>query len=200
MKITEALLAEHLVFHNLFDQLEARVPRLKTLAEVKTLAELLEALMRSHSDVEDALFIGPLEHCFEQLGQRDAFIEEHHEMDRNLEHVQAAGRVGQARNLLLAAVAFSRKHFDKEERLVFPMAERVLNANTLAELGQSWLDERMRVVPEPPVGAKSAASLKLRGGRTGQRPAGNPASAARTAATRAATRVARGKSDGASRV
>ena len=34
MKITEALLAEHLVFHNLFDHIEAAAPGLKTLAEV----------------------------------------------------------------------------------------------------------------------------------------------------------------------
>jgi hypothetical protein len=38
MKITEALFAEHLVFHNMFDHIEAATPKLKTLAEVKSLA------------------------------------------------------------------------------------------------------------------------------------------------------------------
>ena len=46
--------------------------------------------------------------------------------------------IKQARQLLLAAVVSSRKHFDKEERIVFPLAERVLNAKTLAALGQTW--------------------------------------------------------------
>jgi hypothetical protein len=35
MKITEILMAEHAVFHNLFDHIEATVPKSKTLAEVK---------------------------------------------------------------------------------------------------------------------------------------------------------------------
>jgi len=74
MKITEALFAEHLVFHNMFDHIEATVPKLKTLAEVKSLAALMESLLKAHSDTEDDLFIGPLEHCFEQIGQRDAFL------------------------------------------------------------------------------------------------------------------------------
>lgn len=145
MKITEALLAEHLVFHNMFDHLEGMAPKLKTLAEVQSLAALLEAMLRAHSDTEDALFLGPLEHCFEQMGQRDAFIAEHQEIDRNLELVQKSHQVAQARRLLLAAVAYSRRHFDKEERVVFPLTERLLKAKTLTELGNRWMDQRAGV-------------------------------------------------------
>ena len=144
MKITEALLAEHMVFHNLFDHIDAKAPRLKTLAEVKLLAALMESMLKAHSDTEDVLFIGPLEHCFEQIGQRDAFIREHEEIDENLKQVQEAKQVRLACQLLLAAVAYSRKHFDKEERVVFPMAERILKGKTLAALGQTWLEQRIR--------------------------------------------------------
>jgi hemerythrin-like domain-containing protein len=147
MKITEALLAEHLVFHNMFDHIEATVPKLKTLAEVKTLAALMEAGLKAHSDTEDELFIGPLEHCFEQIGQRDAFLEEHQEIDDSLRTLRQAKQLKQARQLLLAAVAYSRRHFDKEERIVFPMAERVLNGKTLKALGQTWMEQRIRVSP-----------------------------------------------------
>ena len=145
MKITEALLAEHLVFHNLFDHIEASAPRLKTLAEVKSLAALMESMLKAHSDTEDELFIGPLEHCFEQIGQRDVFLEEHQEIDDSLKNVQEARRFKKARQQLLAAVAYSRKHFDKEERIVFPMAERVLKGKTLTALGQTWMVQRTRV-------------------------------------------------------
>ena len=145
MKITEALLAEHLVFHNLFDHIEATAPRLKTLAEIKSLAALMESMLKAHSDTEDELFIGPLEHCFEQIGQRDAFLEEHQEIDVNLKRVQEAKQVRVACQLLLAAVAYSRKHFDKEERIVFPMAERVLKGKTLTALGQTWMEQRTRM-------------------------------------------------------
>lgn len=145
MKITEALLAEHMVFHSMLDHIEATVPKLKTLAEVKSVAALMEAMLRAHSDTEDELFIGPLEHCFEQIGQRDTFIEEHQEIDQNLESIQKATQVSDARRSLLAAVTFSRRHFDKEERIIFPMAERVLKAKTLTELGQAWMAQRIRV-------------------------------------------------------
>jgi hemerythrin-like domain-containing protein len=145
MKITEALLAEHLVFHNMFDHIEATVPKLKTLAEVKSLAALMESVLKAHSDTEDELFIGPLEHCFEQIGQRDAFLEEHQEIDDSLRNLRQAKQLKQARQLLLAAVAYSRGHFDKEERIVFPMAERVLNGKTLKALGQAWMEQRVRV-------------------------------------------------------
>src|SRR5579859_3620168 len=87
MKITEALFAEHLLFHNMFDQLEVMIPALKTLPEIKALALLMESLLRAHSKTEDDLFMGPLEHCFEQIGQRESFHEEHVEIDDNLKMV-----------------------------------------------------------------------------------------------------------------
>ncbi len=146
MKITEALFAEHLVFHNMFDHIEATAPRLKTLAEVKSLGALMESLLRAHADTEDELFIGPLEHCFEQIGQRDAFLEEHQEIDASLVKIRQARQLQKARQLLIAAVAYSRVHFDKEERIVFPLAERVLNDKTLSALGQAWMEQRTRVV------------------------------------------------------
>jgi hemerythrin-like domain-containing protein len=145
MKITEALLAEHLVFQNMFDHIEVAVPKVKSLAEIKTLARLMESMLKGHSDTEDKLFIGPLEHCFEQIGQRESFHQEHVEIDDNLKLVQKATQVKQGRRLLLNAVAYSRRHFDREERVVFPMAERVLKSKTLNDLGQTWTAQRTRV-------------------------------------------------------
>ena len=142
MKITEALFAEHLVFHNVFDHLEHATPRAKTLAEVKALAAMMEAMMKAHSDTEDELFIRPLEHCFEQIGQSETFHQEHDQIDSTLTLVGKATQVKKARQLLLQAVAASRKHVDKEERIVFPMAERVLSGKTLTSLGQAWRQQR----------------------------------------------------------
>lgn len=138
MKITEALYAEHLVFHHIFDHLEKAAPKLKTVAEIKAVAALLETVLKTHSDTEDELFLGPLEHCFEQIGQRDGFLREHQEMDECLHLVQTARQARHARKLLLGAIAHSRKHFHKEERIVFPLAEQVLNPKTLTTLSQSW--------------------------------------------------------------
>jgi hemerythrin-like domain-containing protein len=148
MKITEALSAEHLVFHNLFDHIEATAPGMKTVHEVQMVAAVMESLLKAHSDTEDDLFIGPMEHCFEQYGQRDAFLREHQEMDGSLQRIRQSKSVDEARRLLMAAVAHSRQHFDKEERLVFPMAERMLKAETLEALGKAWMEQRDSAVAQ----------------------------------------------------
>jgi len=145
MKITEALLAEHVVFHSLFDQIERLIPGLGKVSEVRALAQLLEAMLQAHSKVEDELIIEPLEHCFEQLGQQDTFHEEHLEIDRSLKQCLKARNLPSARDLLQRAVAASRHHFDKEERLVFPMAEKILKARTLSSLGEQWMQRRKAI-------------------------------------------------------
>ena len=142
MKITDVLRAEHTVFHHLFDHVETTAPRLETLAEVKMLAMLVSQVLTPHSTTEDELFIKPLEHCFEQIGQSETFHEEHEAMETTLANVGKAKSVREARRQLLSAIATGRKHFDKEERIVFPMAERVLKTKTLTDLGAEWSRRR----------------------------------------------------------
>lgn len=142
MKITQALLAEHVVFHNLFDHLEQTAPKLKTLAEVRTLSSLLAAMLDAHSKIEDRLLIDPLEPSLHQLGQDKSFHDEHDEIDRTLAQVHSTRRPSEARGLLLKAVLLCRKHFDKEERIMFPLAERQLSAKSLLLLGNDWMEQR----------------------------------------------------------
>jgi len=142
MKITDVLRAEHAVFHNLFDYIEVAAPRLKTLGEVKALGALVDKVHEPHAKTEDDLFMEPLEHCFDQIGQNETFHAEHLLIDKMLSQVQAARSAVEAKRCLLRAIARCREHFDKEERIVFPMAERVLKAKTLSELGEAWLKRR----------------------------------------------------------
>ena len=142
MKITDILRAEHTVFHHLFDYIEATIPKLKTLGEVKSFATLADKVMAPHSQTEDDLFIEPLEHCFEQIGQRETFHHEHELIEQTFAKVHKARELAGAKKLLLGAITASRKHFDKEERIVFPMAERILKAKTLTDLGSEWMKRR----------------------------------------------------------
>jgi hemerythrin-like domain-containing protein len=142
MKITDVLRAEHAVFHNLFDYIEAALPRTRTLAEVKSLANIMDKLTGPHSRTEDELFIDPLEHCFDQIGHKETFHHEHERIEKMFAGIQSAGSIKVARKLLLDVVAASRKHFEKEERIVFPMAERILKAKTLTDLGSEWMKRR----------------------------------------------------------
>jgi hemerythrin-like domain-containing protein len=146
MKITEALQAEHVVFHHMFDYLETAAPKLKTLAEIKAVARLMDALLEAHSEAEDKLVLEPLDHCLDQLGQRELFHQEHEEIDRHLAEIPKARTVRKARAHLVASVLASRRHFDKEERAVFPLAERVLKSKTLNTLGKTWMEKRKHAV------------------------------------------------------
>lgn len=146
MKITDILRAEHTVFHHLFDHVEAVTPRLKTLAEVKSLATLVDKVMSPHSQTEDELFIEPLEHCFEQIGHNETFHHEHEVIEATFARLRKSKSLDDAKRLLLGAVTAARKHFDKEERIVFPLAERVLKAKTLTELGAEWVKRRVETL------------------------------------------------------
>jgi len=142
MRITEALRAEHLVFHNLIDHVETTAPKLKSLAEIRSLASTMEVMFAAHSHAEDQLFLGPMAHCFEELGQRQALLDEHAELDRTLRSIRRASSVPKARQALLSAAALARRHFDLEERVVYPLAERVLKRETLESLGRAWMERR----------------------------------------------------------
>jgi len=146
MKITEALLAEHVVLHNMFDYIERVLPTLQTVGEVKLLAALMEGVLLGHAKAEEELLFGPLAHCLEQIGQRDTFELEHHEIDACLVAVGRARGLREARRLLNTALLASRNHLDHEERVVFPLAERVMKGETLAKLGAGWMKQR-EIVP-----------------------------------------------------
>lgn len=142
MKITDVLRAEHAVFHDLFDHIEKVAGQLNTLDEVKLLAALVNNVMAPHTRTEDDLFIEPLEHCFEQIGQNETFHAEHRRIEESLASIQRAKTLKDAMEILLGAIAACRKHFDQEERVVFPLAERVMNAKSLNDLGREWLSRR----------------------------------------------------------
>ena len=142
MKITEALLAEHMVFHNLFDRVEWLASRLSTLAEVRVCASLMAAMLHDHSVMEDELLMHPLEHCLSQLGQADNIHHEHDAIEAQLAAAESARQLKSARAALLQAVQLARQHFDKEERVIFPLADRQFNATTQTALRKRWEQRR----------------------------------------------------------
>ena len=102
----------------------------------------MESLLLAHGKAEEDLVFAPLDHCLEQIGQRDTFYEEHHEIDTSLLKVKVAKRLDEARLLLFVAVQASRKHFDHEECIVFPIAEKAMKRETLTALGKTWMKQR----------------------------------------------------------
>jgi hypothetical protein len=136
--ITRALTAEHQMFRALFTDITGVLANLSGLGEVKRLGRLVEGLLRVHGGVEDdlALFSGP-----RRTGQErpdDRCRREHREIASQLTRVHTAKTPADAKRLLCGAMAASRKHFSHEERLFFPLVERVVQPATLATTGAAW--------------------------------------------------------------
>ena len=139
MKITEALVAEHNTFLTVFDHIERVLPSLATQTEVRTMASIVEGLLESHAKTETNMAYLALDHVLEQNGELKRMHQDHREIDDRLRNVHTANTCAEARRLLKAALLASREHFQLEERNVFPLIEKVLEKETLLELGQIWL-------------------------------------------------------------
>ena len=91
--ITEALIAEHSAFCSVFDQMEAALPQLSTLAEVQLLLGLLESMLVDHSETETELAYVALDQVLAEKGKLERLHEDHREIDAHLKRAQAARRV-----------------------------------------------------------------------------------------------------------
>ncbi len=140
MRITDALRAEHTIYLHVFEQIERALPSMTTSAEVRTMAQVIEGLLHGHALRETNLAYVALDHVLEERGQLDRMHEDHREIDARLKSVTTAGTVADARRLFEAALHSSREHFNLEEKVLFPLLERVLQTETLTSLGRSWLD------------------------------------------------------------
>ena len=145
VKITKSLVMEHAIFCAVFDQIEQILPGLNSVREVQVLTTIVEGLLGRHANVEKDLAFATLDHVLAEQGNLDRLHQDHRELDRNYARVHDANSLAQARRLLKMALAASRKHFRFEEREVFPLLERVLPGETLADLGETRLQEYLSV-------------------------------------------------------
>ena len=142
MKITEAIVAEHVTFMNMFDQIELLLPSMNSQAEVSIIATMVEGLLGDHAQLETKFAFVPLDHAVLHKLQIETMHREHHEMDDRLHQVHRAGTCKQARRLLRAAMRASVRHFRDEERYILPALERALKPEALAALGKGFEDIR----------------------------------------------------------
>jgi hemerythrin-like domain-containing protein len=70
--------------------------------------------------------------------------------------------VDEGKQRLMAAVTLCRRHLDKEERIVFPMAEKQLSAKSLLLLGKRWEEQRTKPIGPLEAPAQPATSSRER--------------------------------------
>ncbi len=146
MKITDALIAEHRIYLTVFEQIERVLPSLTTPAELRTMAAIVEGVLSGHAARETNLAYLALDHVLADKEQLDRMHQEHTEIDSRLHKVASANTCAEGRRLLQAALASSREHFRLEERVIFPLLERVLKLETLVDLGKPWTERNLEAL------------------------------------------------------
>ena len=142
MKITDAFIAEHAVLYAQLDHLEDAIPAAKTAGEIKAMAALLEAALRSHAALEDELLFNGLEPGLDQMGKLEKVQHEHDAICKGLELVRHTRTRKDAQRRLLNVVHLTRKEFDLEDRIIFRLADEIMNDGTLQRLGKAWAKQR----------------------------------------------------------
>jgi hypothetical protein len=142
MKITDAFTAEHAVLYSQLDHLETAIPAARTAGEIKAMAGLLEAALRSHARLEDELLFNGLEPGLDQMGKLEKVQHEHDAICKGLDLVRVARTKKDAQRRLLNVVHLTRKEFDLEDRIIFRLADELMRGDTLLKLGRAWARQR----------------------------------------------------------
>jgi iron-sulfur cluster repair protein YtfE (RIC family) len=143
MKITDAFLGEHGVFYAQFDALDSTLGGEPGLDVVRAQVALLDAALAPHAQLENELLFEPLAEALgDAAGPVPVMLAEHDEIDAMLQRAARATSAQAARDLLRRVVELARDHFEKEERIAFPLAESVLSAEKLRRLGEEWSRRR----------------------------------------------------------
>jgi hemerythrin-like domain-containing protein len=145
MKITDALLGEHGVLYAIFDHLD----QLATAGEgsegdqrLRTLMDLLEAVLVSHAKLEDDELFPVLEQHVGPGGPLAVMREEHREIEGVLAELKGVSDAAVIRDRVRYVLGVARDHFRKEEHVLFQLAEQSLGEAALRRLGTRWAAER----------------------------------------------------------
>ena len=129
------------------------------------MASIVEGLLEGHAKTETNLAYLALDHVLAHNGELKRMHQDHHEIDDRLRKVHTANTCAEARRLLKTAIVATREHFRGEERSVFPLLERVLQEETLTELGQTWMQRQAAAAaalnPGSLAGARRSPLLRM---------------------------------------
>lgn len=136
MKITECLGIEHRIFLRQVDRLEETLHQGDAQEQCKAMVRLLAEVLDEHAQIEDDLLFPELEpHLGRQAGPLAVMDMEHREIRRLLSEM--ADPAGDTDYLVAQFIGIVRDHFAKEDQVLFPLAEQVIERSRLEELGHS---------------------------------------------------------------
>jgi hemerythrin-like domain-containing protein len=147
MLITDALIAEHGVFHLLLQHIEKSLPELESISALQNRLAAFAFVLEAHASLEDQLLFNALEpHLGTQGGPLAVMRLEHDQITELLGRIQSAADLEQGRALAAQMIEVSRSHFQKEEQVLFHMARQFLGEEELSGLGAKWLQRRVPLI------------------------------------------------------
>lgn len=102
----------------------------------------MTATLASHAHLEDELLFTALDAQMGPMGPVAVMRMEHDQIEALLEQVLAAQELAAAQRLMQQTLQLARIHFAKEEQVLFPMAQQVLDERTLTQLAGQWAQRR----------------------------------------------------------
>jgi iron-sulfur cluster repair protein YtfE (RIC family) len=150
MKITDALYGEHGLFYPYFDYLDGLLAENDTppLDVLQALARGLERMVVSHATIEEEGLFAALDGTMAGMGPLHMMRAEHQEIDRLASASLQTSDAEECADLLRELLPVMRRHFMKEEQILFPMAQQVLDPDVVIDLGRKWAEIRKIVIPE----------------------------------------------------
>ena len=149
MKITDALLGEHGVIHQVFARAEEALGRARHVDEARAIIGFVDDVLRSHAKVEDDLLFPALETAIGAIGPMAVMRMEHQEIEEALDDAAGAEDLEDAIVAVTRAIEVARPHFHKEEIVLFRLAVEAIPAAELERLGRLWGERRKIELPDP---------------------------------------------------
>lgn len=146
MKLTDALLGEHAVIYELFEYVRDTTANTNDVQEIHGAVSVLERLLLSHAKVEEDLLFPRLEPYLGQMGPLAVMREEHLGLDELLKASKQETDAGALKSVIDQLLEMAYSHFQKEERVLFAIAQQCLDEATLTELGDVWAARRKVIV------------------------------------------------------
>jgi hemerythrin-like domain-containing protein len=142
VKLTDALLGEHGAFRALFNTIEEMTATAGDVAQIESATAVLVTKINSHAALEEELLFPMLEPHVETNVLLDKMHAEHEQIRRGLGRIEDARDIGEAVEAVQQTVGVARSHFETEEEVLYALAQRVLDNETLIQLGEAWVAAR----------------------------------------------------------
>ncbi len=142
MRLTDALLGEHGAFNAMFSTIETLADTSGELAQIEGALAALAAEVSSHATLEEELLLPALAPLLEDDELIAEIRADHREIRAGLERIEDARDVQQAVDAVRLAFEVARRHFQKEEEILYPLTQQVLDEEALTRLGEAWAAAR----------------------------------------------------------